>query len=609
MSKRVGGLDYGPDEALREGIPHNALGEPEVEFWAVDVQQSTYTEEADFVANRIRELLDGTHYVRQGDTLRPIVAEDIAILLRSPGSVGKYYMDSLERLGIRCTSGGGQDLLQTREIATLRSLLHTISNPRQDIPLIATLASPVFGFTADDLARLRSVDRRCSIYDALLAWDEPKAKEFLRILDILRREARLQNLAQLIEKIFLLTRMDSIFGAMPGGDLRKDNLRAFYGLAADFESSARRDLEHFLDHLDVMQEKGLIAASEQSAPGAVTLMSIHKSKGLEFPVVFVCALSREFNRESSRAQVLCDQDLGLGLSVVDAHNRLRYPTVAKRAIAAKTMSDSLSEEMRVLYVALTRARDRLIMTYASQSLAEDLAQIALRMDLAQTELLTRDVICPGQWVLMTALKRTEAGELFRLGGRPQETRLGDPVWKIGVVSQITDAEALEAEQQDISVDHSLAVDKIRRGISFRYPHMAATVAPSKQTATQRKGRLKDEEAAENTLPKANALRKWRQPSFVSRQMLATDRGNATHAAMQHIDYGACVDEHAVRQEIGRLVDSGRMTKEQAEMVNCLALLRVLFLPESCMGRTSPYILTFPHSLANQQMVETLPHYD
>ena len=185
-------------------------------------------------------------------------------------------------------------------------------------------------------------------------------------------------------------------------------------------------------------------------------------------------------------------------TAVDPRNRIRFPTVAKRAIGLKTMGDSLSEELRVLYVALTRARDRLIMTYASNKLQKDLAEIALRMDLSRAELLTRDVVCPGEWVLMTALGRTEAGALHQLGGRPQETVLGDPVWDIRIVTATPDGESTLQEEQKHTVLAAEQEEMIRQGLSHRYRNVAATVSPSKQTATQRKGRVKDEEAAENT---------------------------------------------------------------------------------------------------------------
>ena len=297
MSPAVGGLVYGEDEMLREGIPHIPLPDPAVELYAVDVQEDTYDEESSFVADRIAQLLDGKHFVRDGEMLRPIVEDDIVILLRSPGSVGNHFQRALEERGIRCSSGGGGDLLKTQEIGVLRSLLQTIANPQQDIPLLATLASPVFGFTADDLAAFRSKQKRGSVYDALRADDSPKSMEFLEILARLRREARMNTLAQLIERIFSLTRMDSIFAAMDNGDMRRENLHAFYKLAAEFEATSRRELSQFLEHLDALEEKGLITAVE-GASGCVTIMSIHKSKGLEFPVVFLSGLAREFNRES-----------------------------------------------------------------------------------------------------------------------------------------------------------------------------------------------------------------------------------------------------------------------------------------------------------------------
>ena len=566
MSEKVGGLVYGEEEALREGIPHQSLGEPEVELWTIPVEETTYTEEAAFVADRIRQLLDGSHFVRQGDQLRPIQPEDIAILLRSPGSVGMYYQWALQDLGIRCITGGGEDLLQAEEVAVLRAILQTVSNPRQDIPLLAALASPVFGFTADDLAAMRAGNRKCSVYDALLKSDAPKAQNFLQILQTLRREARMGTIAQLIEKIFILTRMDSIYAARSDGATKAENLQTFYTLACEFEGTARRDLEQFLDHLTAMEEKGLIVAGEQSAAGAVTLMSIHKSKGLEFPVVFVSGLSREFNRESARAHVLCDQKLGLGLSFVDTKNRVRYPTIAKRAITVKTVADSLSEELRVLYVALTRARDRLIMTYASQTLEKDLQEIVSRMDLSDPQLLASDVVCPGEWVLMTALRRTEAGELFRLGGTPSETMPGEPTWLIKVAAA-PDGTAAAAQIAEEAVDIPDGVaEKLRKGLAFQYPYMAATAAASKQTATGRKGRDKDAEAAEDAPAAEKASISWRRPS--AGHNAGKDTGNAVHALMQHIRYENCTDEAGVALELERLVASGLLSSEQRKLIDC-----------------------------------------
>lgn len=561
MSPTVGGLTYGDEEALVEGFEHAPLGEPEVELWTIPVQESTYEEEAAFVAKRIAQLTDGTHFVREKDSLRPIRVDDVAILLRSPGSVGMYYKDALAAYGIACTTGGGNDLLQTPEIAVIRAILQTISNPRQDIPLIAALTNPIFCMTADELAQIRGRMHNGCMYDALQASDNPKAQIFLHNLGVWRREARLRNLAQLLESVFSMTRLDSIYASMPGGEICADNIQTFYQLAVDFERTGRRDLEQFLDHLDALENKGLISEGSQSGAGCVTMMSIHKSKGLEFPVVFVCALSRTFNRESARAQVLCDQTLGLGLSAVDEKNRVRYPTIAKRAIASKITADSLSEEMRVLYVALTRARDRLIMTYASQTLEKDLAQIALRMDVGDRDLLTQDAVCSGDWVLMTALRRTEAGALFALGGRPKFCEPGEPVWLI----RVTEAKACSGSsliEEHSAVMPAQTLNKLQEGLNFQYAYEAATVAPSKQTATQRKGRVKDVEAEEN----APVVRKY---TFTKRnEKKGAEAGTATHAVMQYIRYEQCSDVNSVRAEIDRLVAQRYISSEQALLVDC-----------------------------------------
>ena len=566
MTPSVGGLYYTADEALREGVPHIPLEEPEVELLTLSVGESTYEEEARLVADRVQTLLDGKHFVRQGETLRPVKPEDVAILLRSPGSVGGHFRSALEARGIRCMSGGGEDLLQAAEIAALRSVLQMVYNPRQDIPLIAALASPVFGFTADDLAAFRGENRHCSVYDALVQWHDPKAEAFLRVLQELRSAAKRHPIAQLMETVFRLTGMDSIYAAMPGGEAKAANLQTFYQLAVDFEAVSRRDLGQFLKWLESMEEKGLVVSAEQSGAGAVTLMSIHKSKGLEFPVVIVAGLSREFNRESIRAQVLCDRELGLGLTAVDAGNRVRYPTIAKRAIAVKTAAESLSEEMRVLYVALTRARDKLIMTYASGTLEKDLTVLASRMDMGSNELLTRDAVCPGDWVLLSALRRTEASQLFALGGKPPVTRPGQPLWDIRVVTAPGEQVAVQASADGPSMPED-AWQRLRQGLAFRYPHPEATQAPSKQTATQRKGRDKDQEAAENACEPPRVKRQWRTPGFVRGQTDAAQRGNAMHACMQFIRYEACTDAVGVDQEVCRLVRQKYLTPEQGALVD------------------------------------------
>lgn len=549
MSPLVGGLHYGAEETLYEGIPHISLPDQEIELHGIDVQEDTYAEEAAYVAQRIQKLLDGTHMIRQGETLRPIVPEDIVILLRSPGSVGVEFQYALEQRGIRCTTGASTDLLQTEEVETLRTLLQVICNPLQDIPLVAVLLSPVFGFTANDLAAIRGERKYDSFYSALQHSDSPKAKMFVDLLTALRREAQMLGLSQLISRVFSLTRMDSIFAAFPNGDARVENLQSFCQIVSSYEAVATNGLEQFLDYLTRMEHKGLVISGESNSSGAVTIMSIHKSKGLEFPVVFLCGLSRAFNLESARSQVLCDKELGLGLSCVDTQKRIRYPSIAKHAISAKIVADSLSEEMRVLYVAMTRAKDRLIMTYALKNLDNELSDISRRMAFCKPLLISLDADCPGLWVLITAIRNNDSWSVIR-DMAPEPT-------------SVTTDSYMECPDLQETV-----IDRLRSSLQFRYAHDLATRIPSKQTATQLKGREKDLEIAENTGEISRHYCAWRRPSFTGPSTKdGREYGNILHAIFHYLRYEACGDVAGVKEEIDRLVNEGYISREQGNAVD------------------------------------------
>lgn len=572
MSPQVGGLYYGEEEALHKGLDYAPLHEPEVEFYGVDVQESGPQEEALFTANRIHELLDGKHYIRNGDSMRPITANDIVILLRAPNSMGEHYRLALERKGIRCATGGGNNLLRTKEISVLRSFLQAIHNPQQDIPLIATLVSPLFCFTADDLATVRQKHQNRSFFDALKVSESEKAHRFLELFYTFRSEARSKTLSELLETIYVRTHIDSVFGTMDGGAERTVNLESFYQLAVSFENGGNYDLGRFLEYLNSMESKGLLNSAEPATDGCVTIMSIHKSKGLEFPVVFLCGLSHGFNKESARAQVLCDKELCIGMSATDAVRRVRYPTISKRGILAKMEADALSEELRILYVAMTRAKDRLIMTYASNKLQNDLQELVSRMNMGCEELLIREADCLGCWVLMAALKRVEAGALFALGGHCSTTAVKDHPWLIKVV-QAQDDEEISLHKETQGALEGELYHRMAEGLTFCYPHLKSTQAPSKQTATQRKGRVKDQEAAENAQEQRPVYRTWRKPSFMSATLIEepTAYGNALHKVLQYIDLQKCDGLISIRNQLNDLFSQGKLTSEQAALIDCNAL--------------------------------------
>jgi len=567
MSEDVGGLTYGQKEMLREGVPHPLQSEPEVELHALQVNEDTYAEEAAFTANRIRQLLDGTHTVRTKDGFRPITPDDIVILLRSPGSVGLEFCYALEEAGIPCSMGGGEDLLEAEEISDLYALLQTISNPLQDIALTATLTSRFFCFTADELAHIRGSKKYMPIFESLKRSQSEKVKSFLETLNDFRSQSKMCTITQLIEYIFAKTGIDSVYASMVDGNNRINNLQEFCRLASACEATGRTELDQFLEHLDALAQKGMVISSDQKPAGAVTVMSIHKSKGLEFPVVFLCGLSRRFNHRSAAEQVLCDKDLGLGLACVDSEQRVRYPSIAKRAIALKIKSEGISEEMRVLYVAMTRAKDRLIMTYAQQHLTAAVTDIALRTDLSSPRLMAYDVTHPGKWILQTAMLRTEAGQLHALGGHPDSCQVSDNPWLICYHDTVNSSAAEAKENVVESMElPSVNVDRIRKFLRFQYTHTLATTAPSKQTATQLKGRFRDEEAASNA-PISHHQHKFRKPSFVQKDTGGISYGNAVHGLMQHLDYVHCQNTGDIEQEILRLTQQGYLDADMAKVIS------------------------------------------
>ncbi len=565
MSSQVGGIEYTERERLYAGRNTIDCGEPEVSFYGIDVQEDTYREEAAFVAKKILELTDGSHYISENDGKRPITLDDIAIILRSPGSVGMDFVSALQAHGIPSYIGKGANLLMAEEVATLRSLLQTINNPQLDIPLLAVLTSRVFSFSAEELAEIRVGNRLQSFFDSLCTSELPKAVSFVEKLNYLRQYARMNSLSELILEIFRVCSFDSIFAADKFGIERMENLQTFCKLLSSYEATGHRTLDQLLSYLGALEERGISSNEGAKPSGAVEILSVHKSKGLEYPVVFLSGLSRNFNTTDAYEQLLRHKHLGLGLSYVDKKKRIRFPTIAKKAISKRILCDNLSQEMLVLYVAMTRARDRLIMTYAVSNLEGQIAETVNRMDLSDPLLLTGDAKCPGDWVLFAALHRSESGALFKLGGYPKSRTVSEIPWNVEVVNGGDLTMAVTSLERPIEKLPAGAVDRIEKSLSFNYPYKSATTIPSKLTATALKGRHLDEEIAQNAAA-SNARRTyWRKPSDSLKYGAAY--GNALHAVMQFIRYEACTSIDRAGAELQRLVSERFISQEQADAVD------------------------------------------
>lgn len=585
MSASVGGLAYGPTEALHPGAEKTALPQTQVELHCLstkpldaDAETPEYNRaEAEFVARRIRRLLTEHTQIRDGEKTRDVRPGDIAILLRSPKNVAGVYLEALRSNGIPAASDSGESILDTAEVETMLCLLKVIDNAHQDIPLAGALLSPIFGISATELALAKAGGEKADLYDRLQNSPDASSnlKSSLRILSRLREQARELPLHALFAQIRKQTGLEAVYGAMDHGAIRLENLNLFSELAARFAEGGKKSLHQFLNYVQTLREEGGVAR-ETAQTNAVTVMSIHKSKGLEFPVVFLSGLSKRFNTDDQKAMVQFDSELGVGCSVYDRPTHTRFPSIARAAISRKTLSENLSEELRVLYVAMTRAEDLLIMTFCSGNLRTHLTDMVHRLSPATKTLTAAEASCLGDWILQTALLRTEAGALHAVAGKPEGTSVSEIPWLI-TYEDLSDNQSANPQppQQKLLSQPALPPDRIRAGLSYAYPSAAAIHVPVKVTATQLKGRNLDAEAAEGSAP-AWHRSVSRRPNliFAEKPLTAAQRGIAMHQAMQYLDFSKTASPEQIRFQLDHMVEAAFLTRKQADSVDPEKLLRV-----------------------------------
>lgn len=589
MSDEVGGLTYGDEEALKPGRLFPPVSEPMVELHCLpsgagDGEANKGKTEARFVAGRIAELLS-TGAVDEGNGPRPIRPEDIVILLRSVGPAAGDYIEVLRERNIPCVSDRGESVLNSEPVETLISILQMVDNPHRDVPLAAALLSPVFCFTADELAHIRAENREGDLYDALRLSGLEKAARVRGWLDRLREDARWLPLHALLRRVYDETGVEGVYGAMEGGEERRGELRAFFSYAAGRAADGSSTLARFLTETEELRVRGSALAPEgRAAGGAVRILSIHKSKGLEFPVVFLAGLSRRFNVEDERRHVLTHPELLAAASAVDLERGVRFPTFARRAVAARIRRENISEELRVLYVAMTRAQHRLIMTYCAKHLFTELTAVAMEAASPVSPDFAGRARNPGWWVLSAAMLGEEAGELHEAAGRPRMVVRRDYPWRIC----LHDGEVAETVPLAAAVDETRRAslplpgeDELARRLGLEYPFRYASRVPSKLTATSLKGRALDREALEWAEPlPPRPSRTLRQPSFMAetRPLTPAERGSANHLFLQFARYDACGNPEDLAREVERMVAEEFLTPEQAGAVEQEHILRLFGSP-------------------------------
>lgn len=583
MGETVGDLAYTDREALHLGAAYPDAGHTRyrTEVLLVDAAELGDDDdapdktalEARLAAARIRRLLDEGFPVTDQVTgrLRPVTAGDIVILLRSPRTKARIFAAALEQVGIAALAEERSGLLETAEVGTIISLLSVIDNPRQDVDLIGVLRSPLFGFTEQELADIRLTDRAVSFYDALLRAraDFPKVELFLQRLTFLRDFACDQPVYRLLWEIYDQTGALGLYGALPNGARRQANLLAFFERARVFEGQGFRGLFAFVRLLSGMRQTGedFQTTGAETGGGAVRIMSIHKSKGLEFPVVLVADCAKQFNEADLREPVLVHSALGFGAKCRDRARGLQYNTAERAAVAACKRREMVSEELRVLYVALTRAREKLIVTCASGTLTANLqrwARLAALDTLPQYAM--GAVRAPLAWLVAPLLRHPCTRTLReRYALDVPEHGTDCDAFTVRVV---TPDELGEPTPEQV-VAFAEPADEAYQVIPYLdYPNAYLAELPSKLTATGIGRGYRADEAAEQTPPPRRETT-LRVPLFEQQacRLSPAEIGTAHHLFMQFCDFDAASAPGGVQRELARLADKNILSPAQAAAVN------------------------------------------
>ncbi|MGM9614211.1 MAG: UvrD-helicase domain-containing protein [Oscillospiraceae bacterium] len=557
MSPALGEIEYNDEASLVRGGRFAAEGEVRPELCLLDPMAGDEEEtpdkrrmEAAYVAARIRAMVEAGEPVSDGrGGVRPVEYGDIAVLLRTPNTSGAAFRQALTQAGVPVSTRQGGAFFAQPEVSFALSMLAAADNPRQDVPLIAALRGLPFGFTPDELAAVRTAGKG-DFWDALCvrAKSDEKCGRFAALLNELRDLAREEPTDSVLRWLYDRTGLMAACAVMPDGVQRSANLMQLYEYARRFEQDGNRGLFRFVDWLRRLEQRGMEPPAAV-VRNSVQILSIHKSKGLEFPVVFLADNGHRW-KQSGSDPVLCHNGLGLGMRITDAGRGIDFPTLPWLAIRRKAEAEELSEQVRVLYVAMTRARDRLIMTCVQRKAEETLAALDGRSDGPFDPRLLTGASSAAPWLIRAA----SADD-----GRTMTLRVVAPEAVIEAAAPPEETAIPEASEESVAA--------LTERLRWVYPHAEAVNLLSKLTATgvTRLGETADPEAA--SLEPAS-VRRFRvpEPGRQDAPLTGAERGVAAHLVMQYIDFDKTSGLEEIASEIERLRRDGFLDDRQAEAV-------------------------------------------
>ena len=575
MTKDTGGIVYDEREELVASARFDNEDAPayNTELLLLPTKEleedlKTYEAEARLIGEKIRELIDRRLPVSGKDGVHAVTYRDCLILLRSVKSTASIYVKELQEMGIPVSTKTETGLFECAEIKTAVSILRAIDNPMIDVPLLGAMMSPVFGFSPDDIARIRQNDSKSSIYNAVrLTSRQPsslgqKCRRFLDTLNSYRTLSVSLPADKLIRRIFDDTAMLSVMSAKSGGSARVANLHKLYDLARRFEDEDARGLSAFVRYIDQLEEQRIrVDAASAVTQNAVQIMTIHGSKGLEAPVVFVGALSKSFSNKSKSGTVLLHAEHGIGIPVKDREAFKTYESIHHSALAKAISREDHTEELRLLYVAMTRAKDKLILVSTVQNLEKrinDLRPIQPENGVLPSSFILH-TSSASNWVLAACLHHPAGKHLlhYQAGDTPS------PVSADGMTVCVADLSHQHDEdhREDVT-GHALSLDHLSERLHYRYPYASLGQIAAKLTASK----------AAHGAQTADTLFRLSRPAFLSKGGLTpAQRGTATHLFLEHMRF----DGTPAAKQAEELVAENIITDEQANALDMNALDRFL----------------------------------
>ncbi|MBR7554976.1 helicase-exonuclease AddAB subunit AddA [Allobacillus sp. GCM10007491] len=566
--------------------------------------------EARTYAKKIKDWIENSQIIDKGtEQPRSIQYRDIVVLMRSM-TWAPVIEDELKQMGIPVYADLSTGYLEAMEIQVMMNVLRIIDNPMQDIPLASVLKSPIVGITEDGLAKIRLKGKRESFYQAMLNYIQAgedsslvdQLKQLKELLESWREEARYGSLSKLIWKIYRDTAYFEYVGGTPGGKQRQANLRALYDRARSYERSSYQGLFRFLRFIERMEERNKNLASARALgeqEDVVRIMTIHSSKGLEFPYVILGAAGRQFNQQDTKGRYILHKDYGLASKYMDVDQRILYDTFPFEALKVATARESLAEEMRVLYVALTRAKEKLVVVGQSKDWQKQLEkwnEVANHSEWVLPPHTRTDQATYLNWI-GSALIRHQQNDDLRISGLsgaiPEEIRQDESKWTIHVdhASEYLDPEWITAERDeklykaiqqwraDYLPERSEQYEEVDRRLRFRYPYQTSADKRAKQTVTEIK-RLRqpvDEYGAADIVSQRPRI-SLERPRFMQvdqKPLTKAEAGSAMHTMMQHIPVNKEWNAEQLEEFIQELVFKEALTPDEGDVINREAILTLM----------------------------------